>query len=162
MALTSPTRRDLFGAIAAAAVARTGRAAACTSQHPLHDGGRSRLARHLRLREPHQHDAQYRPHRATGHAVRQLLLHELDLHAQPRRHPDRPVQPSQWRQDPQRSRWTPARRTSRSCCRTAGYQTGDGRQVAPCKRIPAGFDYWNILPGQGVYHDPDFIEMGKR
>src|SRR3954452_23498488 len=28
MALTSPTRRDLFGAIAAAAVARTGRAAA--------------------------------------------------------------------------------------------------------------------------------------
>ncbi len=27
---------------------------------------------------------------------------------------------------------------------------------------PAGFDYWNILPGQGVYHDPVLIEMGKR
>jgi arylsulfatase A-like enzyme len=27
---------------------------------------------------------------------------------------------------------------------------------------PTGFDYWNILPGQGVYHDPVFIEMGKR
>src|SRR5215831_10865930 len=27
---------------------------------------------------------------------------------------------------------------------------------------PTGFDYWNILPGQGRYHDPDFIEMGKR
>jgi len=27
---------------------------------------------------------------------------------------------------------------------------------------PTGFDYWNILPGQGVYHDPAFIEMGKR
>src|SRR5438876_12451382 len=27
---------------------------------------------------------------------------------------------------------------------------------------PTGFDYWNILPGQGVYHDPDFIEMGAR
>jgi arylsulfatase A-like enzyme len=27
---------------------------------------------------------------------------------------------------------------------------------------PTGFDYWNILPGQGKYHDPDFIEMGKR
>jgi arylsulfatase A-like enzyme len=27
---------------------------------------------------------------------------------------------------------------------------------------PTGFDYWNILPGQGVYYNPDFIEMGKR
>ena len=27
---------------------------------------------------------------------------------------------------------------------------------------PVGFDYWNILPGQGVYHNPEFIEMGKR
>ncbi|HYT62164.1 MAG TPA: sulfatase [Haliangiales bacterium] len=27
---------------------------------------------------------------------------------------------------------------------------------------PTGFDYWNILPGQGVYHDPVFIEMGER
>ena len=27
---------------------------------------------------------------------------------------------------------------------------------------PTGFDYWNILPGQGNYHDPEFIEMGER
>ena len=27
---------------------------------------------------------------------------------------------------------------------------------------PTGFDYWNILPGQGVYHDPFLIEMGER
>jgi arylsulfatase A-like enzyme len=27
---------------------------------------------------------------------------------------------------------------------------------------PTGFDYWNILPGQGVYHNPTFIEMGRR
>ena len=27
---------------------------------------------------------------------------------------------------------------------------------------PTGFDYWNILPGQGVYVNPDFIEMGTR
>jgi arylsulfatase A-like enzyme len=27
---------------------------------------------------------------------------------------------------------------------------------------PTGFDYWNILPGQGVYDDPVFIEMGQR
>jgi arylsulfatase A-like enzyme len=27
---------------------------------------------------------------------------------------------------------------------------------------PVGFDYWNILTGQGRYHDPVFIEMGQR
>ena len=27
---------------------------------------------------------------------------------------------------------------------------------------PTGFDYWSILPGQGVYHDPAFITMGKK
>jgi len=26
---------------------------------------------------------------------------------------------------------------------------------------PTGFDYWNILPGQGHYYNPDFIEMGN-
>src|SRR3954451_19763126 len=26
---------------------------------------------------------------------------------------------------------------------------------------PTGFDHWNILPGQGVYVDPEFIEMGR-
>lgn len=29
------------------------------------------------------------------------------------------------------------------------------------KSDPTGFDYWNILPGQGSYYNPDFIEMGK-
>ncbi|HEX4950113.1 MAG TPA: sulfatase, partial [Blastocatellia bacterium] len=27
---------------------------------------------------------------------------------------------------------------------------------------PTGFDYWNILPGQGAYFDPVMIEMGQR
>ena len=27
---------------------------------------------------------------------------------------------------------------------------------------PAGFDYWNILPGQGLYQNPVFIEQGKK
>ena len=27
---------------------------------------------------------------------------------------------------------------------------------------PTGFDYWNILPGQGRYHDPAMIELGKQ
>ena len=29
------------------------------------------------------------------------------------------------------------------------------------KSDPTGFDYWNILPGQGDYYNPDFIKMGK-
>ncbi len=43
----------------------------------------------------------------------------------------------------------------------AGYQTiliGKWHLVSE----PTGFDYWNILPGQGEYHDPHMIEMGKR
>ncbi|MFP3903892.1 MAG: sulfatase [Armatimonadota bacterium] len=27
---------------------------------------------------------------------------------------------------------------------------------------PTGFDYYNVLPGQGLYHDPEFIEMGEK
>jgi arylsulfatase A-like enzyme len=27
---------------------------------------------------------------------------------------------------------------------------------------PTGFDYWNILPGQGVYRDPVLIDMGQK
>ena len=30
------------------------------------------------------------------------------------------------------------------------------------KTDPTGFDYWNILPGQGIYHNPVMIEMGQR
>lgn len=30
------------------------------------------------------------------------------------------------------------------------------------KSDPTGFDYWNILPGQGQYYNPDFIETGVR
>lgn len=29
------------------------------------------------------------------------------------------------------------------------------------KSAPVGFDYWNVLPGQGDYYNPDFIKMGK-
>src|SRR5262249_47343089 len=27
---------------------------------------------------------------------------------------------------------------------------------------PTGFDSWNILPGQGIYYNPAFIQMGDR
>jgi len=29
------------------------------------------------------------------------------------------------------------------------------------KSEPTGFDYWNVLPGQGDYYNPDFINQGK-
>ncbi|WP_026473609.1 sulfatase family protein [Alkaliflexus imshenetskii] len=41
----------------------------------------------------------------------------------------------------------------------AGYQTAlIGKWHL--KSDPTGFDYWSILPGQGHYYNPDFIEMG--
>lgn len=41
----------------------------------------------------------------------------------------------------------------------AGYQTAIiGKWHL--KSEPTGFDYWNILPGQGDYYNPDFIENG--
>ena len=47
---------------------------------------------------------------------------------------------------------------------TGGYQTaivgkwhlGEGKN-----HEPTGFDYWSVLPGQGDYFDPHFIEMGQ-
>jgi arylsulfatase A-like enzyme len=30
------------------------------------------------------------------------------------------------------------------------------------KTDPTGFDYWNVLPGQGAYYNPAMIEMGQR
>ena len=47
----------------------------------------------------------------------------------------------------------------------SGYQTaivgkwhlGEGKD-----HEPSGFDYWSVLPGQGDYFDPHFIEMGKQ
>ena len=43
----------------------------------------------------------------------------------------------------------------------AGYQTAMiGKWHL--KSEPTGFDYWNVLPGQGNYYNPEFIEMGNR
>ncbi|UCG57273.1 MAG: sulfatase [Phycisphaerales bacterium] len=43
----------------------------------------------------------------------------------------------------------------------AGYQTAMiGKWHL--KTDPTGFDYWNVLPGQGQYYNPTMIEMGRR
>lgn len=53
------------------------------------------------------------------------------------------------------SQWTVAKELQK-----AGYHTGMiGKWHLGSE--PTGFDYWNILPGQGRYHHPLFIEMGK-
>jgi arylsulfatase A-like enzyme len=52
----------------------------------------------------------------------------------------------------------------------AGYHTGmvgkwhlgGNNPNRPDDGKPTGFDYWNILPGQGAYFDPVMIEMGER
>ncbi|BDD12196.1 N-acetylglucosamine-6-sulfatase (plasmid) [Fulvitalea axinellae] len=43
----------------------------------------------------------------------------------------------------------------------AGYQTAIVGKWH-LKSDPQGFDYWNILPGQGEYYNPEFIEMGEK
>ena len=53
----------------------------------------------------------------------QLLLHQLHLHAQPRRHPHRPVQPQQRRLHARRTARPEARDTSPRSCKRQGYQT---------------------------------------
>lgn len=43
----------------------------------------------------------------------------------------------------------------------AGYQTAMiGKWHL--KSDPVGFDYWNVLPGQGQYYNPDFTEIGTK
>jgi arylsulfatase A-like enzyme len=58
-------------------------------------------------------------------------------------------------------RLDPARNHVGKELQRAGYQTamiGKWHLASD----PTGFDYWNILPGQGVYYDPEFLQPGGR
>jgi arylsulfatase A-like enzyme len=55
----------------------------------------------------------------------------------------------------------PRRVTFPKLLRQAGYRTAViGKWHLNSE--PAGFDYWNVLPGQGKYFDPDTTEMGVK
>ncbi len=45
--------------------------------------------------------------------------------------------------------------------RKAGYKTAMVGKWH-LKSDPTGFDYWNVLPGQGRYNNPVFVEMGEK
>jgi arylsulfatase A-like enzyme len=56
---------------------------------------------------------------------------------------------------------TPGIPTYPKLLQQAGYRTGlVGKWHL--SDDPTGFDYWCVLPGQGLYFDPDFIEQGMR
>jgi arylsulfatase A-like enzyme len=58
------------------------------------------------------------------------------------------------------SRFDPAQVTFPKLMQAAGYQTaivGKWHLVSD----PAGFDFWQILPGQGAYYNPPMIRMGE-
>ena len=58
-------------------------------------------------------------------------------------------------------RWIGSRDNVAKQLQAAGYQTAMiGKWHL--KNNPTGFDYWNILAGQGVYYDPDFITKTAR
>lgn len=61
-----------------------------------------------------------------------------------------------------RSRFDGSQMTFPPLMKAAGYQTaliGKWHLVSD----PVGFDHWEVLPGQGSYYNPDFIEMdGKK
>ena len=55
----------------------------------------------------------------------------------------------------------PARQNVAKLMRAGGYQTAIVGKWH-LKTQPSGFDYWNVLPGQGRYHDPILTEIGRK
>ncbi len=63
--------------------------------------------------------------------------------------------------DNNRGRFDGSQPTMPKLLQAAGYQTaliGKWHLVSD----PTGFDYWDILPGQGIYYNPPMIRMGEK
>ncbi len=63
--------------------------------------------------------------------------------------------------DNTRCRFDGSQQTMPKLLHKAGYQTamvGKWHLVSD----PTGFDYWEILPGQGIYYNPPMIRMGEK
>jgi len=63
--------------------------------------------------------------------------------------------------DNERCRFDGSQQTMPKLLQAAGYQTamiGKWHLVSD----PTGFDYWDILPGQGIYYNPQMIRMGTK
>ena len=63
--------------------------------------------------------------------------------------------------DNNRGRFDGSQQTMPKLLQAAGYQTaviGKWHLVSD----PTGFDYWNILPGQGIYYNPPMNRMGEK
>src|SRR5260221_309646 len=63
--------------------------------------------------------------------------------------------------DNTRCRFDGSQQTMPKLLHKAGYQTamvGKWHLVSD----PTGFDYWEILPGQGIYYNPPMIRMGAK
>lgn len=60
-----------------------------------------------------------------------------------------------------RAVFDPAQQTFPKILQQSGYQTAVVGKWH-LKSDPTGFDYWNVLPGQGQYYNPDMIELGER
>lgn len=54
-----------------------------------------------------------------------------------------------------------AQQTFPKLLQAAGYQTGVVGKWH-LKSDPTGFDYWSVLPGQGLYYNPDFLNPGGK
>ena len=106
------------------------------------------------------HDAEPRPPRQGGHALQQRLLHELHLHAQPGRDPHRAVQPQERRLHAQR-RHRPEAEPHRPLLASAPATRPPSSANGISAPIPTGFDYWNILPGQGSLLRPRLAATPK-
>lgn len=59
------------------------------------------------------------------------------------------------------SRFDGSQMTFPKLLQAAGYQTAIVGKWH-LESDPTGFDFWQILPGQGVYYNPQFIRMGER